>query len=413
MFHRIMVDERGVEATFVGAMVVGALLAGACVDKGTKDDATPPDKDREAGVEDSPRDVDGSISIMADGGAPDSSQSGSSQDNLTVVLEETSEDTSLDVTLDTTSDAGEQSTETEAGPSTLVTELPTDAGGDATTDADADAPGCSGEEITSGSHVFFQFDALNGEWVTSLSWQDSTETLTGNLVGYGGGPGCSSPFEFFGQAFAAPEGNGPYPVGGNSLTSVVTCGLDQNIELLALDCTEVAQTPVATSYHFYNGSKADQVRITRTLGFDSDTPLSTGVGMRVYTPRPAYNALPNVIIPNGNDPAGISVASSLSCGGDCFTEVGESWNGQWFADVNPDTGLAMIVLRDAGLTTPVSLTVNNDSSSGTNVSSFVVLQPPDGWKEPLTEVEYLCFADLTTWPQVDRDAAVLPAFCGP
>jgi hypothetical protein len=103
----------------------------------------------------------------------------------------------------------------------------------------------------------------------------------------------------------------------------------------------------------------------------------------------------------------------FQCGGDCLTPIGATWNGHWLADVDPRTGLAMIVLRDPSMTSPVDFTVNNDTSSGSNPSSFVLLQPSGGWKAPVTEVEYLCFADLTSWPQAMRDAAALPAGCGP
>jgi hypothetical protein len=65
------------------------------------------------------------------------------------------------------------------------------------------------------------------------------------------------------------------------------------------------------------------------------------------------------------------------------------------------------------MTAPVQFTVNNDASSGSNLSSFVLVQPSGGWKAPVTEIEYLCFADLTSWPQTMRDAATLPAGCGP
>jgi hypothetical protein len=74
---------------------------------------------------------------------------------------------------------------------------------------------------------------------------------------------------------------------------------------------------------------------------------------------------------------------------------------------------ATIVLRDPGMTSAVDLTINYDSYSNANLASFVLLQPAAGWKAPITEVEYLCFADLASWPQTARDAAQLPAGCGP
>ncbi|HEY3665453.1 MAG TPA: hypothetical protein VGL19_05610 [Polyangiaceae bacterium] len=171
--------------------------------------------------------------------------------------------------------------------------------------------------------------------------------------------------------------------------------------------------PVTTQYHFYGGAQASQMRITRTFGFDANTTVYAGTtGLRPYVPRVALSGLSTVIYPNL---AGTAVASTpaTACGGDCFVAVGATWNGKWFADLNPTSGLALIVLRDPSMTTPVDLTVNYDSYSNANLASFVVLQPAEGWKAPLTEVEYLCFADLVSWPQTARDAAQLPAGCGP
>jgi hypothetical protein len=276
-------------------------------------------------------------------------------------------------------------------------------------DGDAGALTCG---AVAGSHLAFEFDTKNAEWVKSLKWRDSTATWTDNLVGFGGGPGCTSPYEFFGQAFAAPEGNAPYPVGGNTIASFTTCGTDQTIVSKSPDCGGGEQTPVTTVYHFYDGTKADQVRITRTIGFGADTPKSAGTSMRVYVPRLLLTSFSDVLIPNGAGTA-TATTSANSCGGDCFTSTGTTWNGKWFADVDPTSGRAMIVLRDPSLTSAVSLTINNDGASNTNLSSFVVLQPDDGWKAPLTETYYLCFADLTTWTQAARDAATLPAGCGP
>jgi hypothetical protein len=281
---------------------------------------------------------------------------------------------------------------------------------DGGTDDAADA-GCTVGTIA-GSHLLFEFDARNAEWVRSLQWRDSTGTLTDNLARYGGGPGCSSPYEFFGQAYAAPENNGPYPVGTSTLASLTGCGVDQTITSQTPDCTNAGQIPVTTVYHFYRGAKADQVRITRTLAFDESTGTSSGVGMRFYVPRLSVEEFPDVLIPNAAG-AAVATRSAKDCSDDCLTPTGADWNGKWFADVSPSSGRAMIVVRDPSLTTAVSLTLNNDGYSVSNLSSFVVLQPSGGWSAPVTEIEYFCFADLTTWPQTARDAATLPAFCGP
>jgi hypothetical protein len=65
------------------------------------------------------------------------------------------------------------------------------------------------------------------------------------------------------------------------------------------------------------------------------------------------------------------------------------------------------------MTTPANLAINNDGLSASNLTSFLLLAPNGGWQAPITEVQYLCFADLVSWPQSPRDAAQLPPGCGP
>ena len=43
----------------------------------------------------------------------------------------------------------------------------------------------------------------------------------------------------------------------------------------------------------------------------------------------------------------------------------------------------------------------------------MVREPVEGFSEPVVETQYVCFADLESWPQAQRDAAVLPAGCVP
>ena len=262
--------------------------------------------------------------------------------------------------------------------------------------------------------ITIAFDSADAERVTNLQWLNSASVLSPNVIGQGGPAWCTDPQEFFGQSYGAPEGTQPLPVVGGNLASLVQCGLDATITSAAVGCNPVApQMPVTTHYHFYSGNQASQMRITRTIGFDATTPVyANTVGLRPYVARVSLTGLSGVIYPNQAGTAVTSTAST-SCGGDCFTPVGTSWSGKWFADIDPTTGLALIVLRDPAMTAPVQLTINYDSYSNANLSSFVLVQPADGWKAPVTETEYLCFADLASWPQTARDSATLPAGCGP
>jgi hypothetical protein len=204
-------------------------------------------------------------------------------------------------------------------------------------------------------------------------------------------------------------------VSSGHVASITRCGLDVTISgASSATCTGVDSIPVTTQYRFYDGGKDSQLRLTRTFGFDENTPLFAGgsVGVRAYVPRLPRTAYTTVLYPNQGGTA-VTSTTVASCPGDCLIATGTTWNGQWYADVDPATGHALIVRRDPAMTSPVNLTINYDSFSSSNLSSFVLLQPTAGWNAPITEVEYLCFADLTTWPTAERDAAVLPAWCGP
>jgi len=288
--------------------------------------------------------------------------------------------------------------------------------GEGGTAAEAGAGGEGGAscEPAATGRIAIAFDSLDAERVTNLQWLNSASVLSPNVIGQGGPAWCTDPQEFFGQSYGAPEGTLPLPVVGGNLATLVQCGPDATITSAAVSCNPVApQMPVTTRYHFYTGTRASQMRVTRTVTFDANTPVYTNtVGLRPYVARVSLAGLSTVIYPNQAGTAVTSTAST-SCGGDCFTPVGSNWSGKWFADVDPTTGLALIVLRDPEMTAPVQLTINYDSYSNANLSSFVVLQPALGWKAPVTETEYLCFADLTSWPQAARDAATLPAGCGP
>lgn len=318
--------------------------------------------------------------------------------------------------------AGTGNTAAEGGAGGEPERIPAAGAGGASDDLTAGAGGAAAgeggaacESASTGPRILIAFDTANAERVTSLQWIDSAAQTTPNVIGQGGPLACNDPSEFFGQAYGAPEGNLPIPVVAGGLSTLVHCGLEATITSATQSCSPAAtpQPRVTTRYHFYEDSRESELRITRTFGFDATNPhYPNAVGLRPFVPRVALGALPNVIYPNqaGN---GITTIPSTNCAGDCLIPVGATWNGKWFADVNA-AGLALIVLRDPSMTAPVDLTVNYDSYSNANLASFVLLQPAaPGWQAPVTEIEYLCFADLTSWPQAQRDAAQLPAHCGP
>jgi len=61
------------------------------------------------------------------------------------------------------------------------------------------------------------------------------------------------------------------------------------------------------------------------------------------------------------------------------------------------------------------LEIDVDGLSGSNNTAIDLPQPAGGWTASITEVEYLCFYDTTTWPLSHRQAGkavTLPAGCG-
>ena len=73
----------------------------------------------------------------------------------------------------------------------------------------------------------------------------------------------------------------------------------------------------------------------------------------------------------------------------------------------------MLILRDPAsvAANPASVTTDNDGSSGSNNSGMTLDRPLANWVVPLTETEYLCFYDATTWPVAERSPTRLPDGC--
>lgn len=271
------------------------------------------------------------------------------------------------------------------------------------------AAGCDG--VASGSRIVIAFDAANAERVTNLQWTDSASVLTPNLAASGGTLQCNDPLEFFGQAYGA-EATLPAPVVAGNRATLVRCGFDAAITSAPTNCGGTAQFPVTTEYHSYTGVRASELRVTRTFGFGATAAVFPQTILRAYVPRLPLAAFSSVIYPNQAGSA-VTVGNPGACPTDCTVPTGSTWSGRWYADIDPTSGQAMIVLRDPALTSAVSLAINNDGLSASNLSAFMLLSPSGGWAEPVTEIEYLCFADLASWPQTARDAATLPVGCGP
>jgi hypothetical protein len=107
-----------------------------------------------------------------------------------------------------------------------------------------------------------------------------------------------------------------------------------------------------------------------------------------------------VIHPNAS---GDQLITEGTCGYGC---IAASWDGSWFAINNPSTGLGMIVQSTSFST---ALWLDDDGGSLTNSSSVLLLQPPGGFTGTVTDTEYLCFYDSSSW----TPSLTPPAGCQP
>lgn len=247
----------------------------------------------------------------------------------------------------------------------------------------------------------------NVERVEELKWRGSTGTLGANISAGGGGY-CGDPAEFWGQSYGNEDSHGPGSVvGGHRGTWVARS--HRTIEINGATPTicsgDNPSVPVRTRYTFFDqGAAANQVRIERRWAFPGNEITSNPAqGMRTYVPRVPYGTYNQEIYPN-------SGGTALVTDG-----VGEAivtnWNQTWMAVNASSTNSGYVILRDPADTMPARIRDDYDSSSGSNNSGISLDRPVAGWVAPVTETEYLCFYDETSWPVASRSPTTLPAGC--
>ena len=283
--------------------------------------------------------------------------------------------------------------------------------------------GATGIVLTGGTLTLdFADPAIGGNATTldrldNLTWSGGSGAIAGqNLVANSGPSSCNGdPNEFFGQSYGEPEGTNPLIVFAgatatlsNQTTTSMTSTTTGSITCSCGNST-TADAPATTTYNVFPAGdpNVNEIRISRTIEFSSATPVYSGThGVRGYVARLPIGTYGTVLYPNAAGTA-INTASAAACPGDCEES---DWNGQWFADDN-GSGTGMVVFRDSSSTSPVLLAVNYDSDSNSNLTSIVLIQPGAGWKAPVTETEWLCFYDPTTWTAAQRLAGTLPTGC--
>jgi hypothetical protein len=272
---------------------------------------------------------------------------------------------------------------------------------------------------TSKLELDFANNTFEPERVDSARWRDSGGTLGPNLVANSSlGSGCNGAGsrEHWGQAYGDTDGATPNPVVSGSV-GVWSPLSNRTLEIndsTSTTCTGTSVvTPVRTRYSFFDqGAAASMIRVERRFGFTASDPTYNGVGLRAYTPRLPAGTYGQVVHPNEAGTA--LVTDNLGCNGGCGTgATDDNWNGTWLA-FNSGANAGLLVLRDPANATGVNgvrLVRDSDGNSGSNNSGVSLLRTPTNQKQPLTEVEYLCFYDSTTWPVAERSVTRLPDGC--
>lgn len=256
----------------------------------------------------------------------------------------------------------------------------------------------------------WEFGGENGnvEWVKSVKWRSSALGVFGSNLATSGGFACGDPTEFFAESYPNQDGTGPAPVvAGQRGTWTAASNRTVLIDSVSPhNCSgNTPEIPVRTRYTFFDeGPAANTVRMERRISFAANqAPNPVVQGMRFYVPRLPGNPYDQVIYPENE--------TTLKTVGDGGPEAHKNWDQSWMAINASTTGVGMLIFHKPDGSHEASVTTDNDSSSGSNNSGVTLDRPSAGWLEPVTEVEYFCFYDATTWPTLTRSPTNLPEGC--
>ncbi len=244
------------------------------------------------------------------------------------------------------------------------------------------------------ANFFVDWDATNPEAILDLQRNGPPNLTNAAVVGT-----CPDPLEFFGNSWVNlhEDPTDPEPfifvslVGWGSTGAWAQQGAKGvRIDSTSAGCPGSANVPVETRYKFWdNGSPVNRIKVERAFMFGG-TPFV--YDFRPYMPRLSPRTDYNQVL--HPDAAGASLVTEDATLCDFGCQV-SNWDGTWFAIHNPGTGQGLIVRRESGL--PADLWVDQDSASNANASSALLLAPPGGFTGVVTESEFLCFYDSSTW----------------
>ncbi|HEY7830411.1 MAG TPA: hypothetical protein VIC06_07595 [Solirubrobacteraceae bacterium] len=275
------------------------------------------------------------------------------------------------------------------------------------------------------------FGALEPDVVRSLQWTDSAGTQGETLVDNTEEAICPNapkgyPANFWGESYGdGSAGTNPELVFGGSNGSWSSPAPDQvqSSTEYPVGCSKYKEAvPVGTTYTYYDTlPQANEIMLKRTWSFALSQRLpAAATGFRAYVPQLPLTHYGQVLYPNAGS-LQTETISPTNCGKSaCLKEL----SGAWFA-INDGTagdsqdGSGMIVLRDASDIPGAKLAIQGTFVGAAfpnpiaNLSSIDLPVPNGGLGAPITEIEYLCFYDATSWPQAQREALQLPPGCGP
>jgi hypothetical protein len=234
------------------------------------------------------------------------------------------------------------------------------------------------------------FSATNPEEISYLSWNGSA-----NLTNTGVND-CGDPLEYFGNSWSSPDSGdfvslvgwgqaGTWGVRGSNAVVV------NSVSESSSGCFGALDIPVETNYRFWDhGPAADRIQVRRTFDFRS---IALTQDFRPFMPRlyPS-DGFSQVWHPNAS-------GTSLLLEDPSLCELGcqvADWDNTWFAIHNPTTDSGLIVRRDLS-SYDADLWVDQDGASFTNATGALLIAPAGGFTERLTEVQFLCFYDSSSW----------------
>jgi hypothetical protein len=249
------------------------------------------------------------------------------------------------------------------------------------------------------------YTTKDADRVDAITWIDSAGTAVANYITQAN-PACSDPTEFFGQAYGNGGSSRPYAVIGGVIGKWSGKGASSGKTSIKnpTACSSQLDALTTTSYTLSNkAALADTLEIARTLKFTG--AAATG-DMRAYVVRTPLQNYPSTIYLDKS--GALQTASAGNCGGNC---VITDWNGKWMAQ-DSGTGTGIAIFRKPNAKYPAEITVDSDGASSSNASAITLIQPAKGWAGlKVTETEYLCFYDATSWTASAQKAGKPPVGC--